>query len=195
MARADRRRQLLNVAWAIVGEAGVEVLTLARLSEAAGVAKPVVYSHFAHRNDLLMALYQEFDEDQHARLEAAVAEAGPTLAARAEALSRCYVACFLSEARQIPGVSAALEAAPELSRYKAECERRYAERFQAALGPFARSGELSKVTLRGVLGAADGLSRAAAAGEVSEADARNELALLIRSAVRPGDLRVDGGES
>lgn len=185
MARDDRRRQLLEAAWSIVGKDGADALTLARLAVTAGVAKPVVYSHFPHRNDLLLALYRQFDEDQSLRLEAALREAEVTLPARAQALSRCYLDCFLSETRRIPGVSAALDAAPDLSRHKAECERRYAERFRAALAPFAAHATVSRATLRGILGAADGLSRAAAAGDIPEDDARGELARLIRSAILP----------
>ncbi|HEX8661054.1 MAG TPA: TetR/AcrR family transcriptional regulator [Brevundimonas sp.] len=171
------------MAWAVVGRDGADALTLARLAAEAGVAKPVVYSHFPHRNDLLLALYQEFDEDQSLRLEAALREAEVTLPARAEALSRCYVDCFVSQTRRIPGVSAALDAAPDLSRHKAYCERRYGERFRAALAPFASHGTVSRATLRGILGAADGLSRGAAAGDISEDEARRELCRLIRSAI------------
>ena len=57
LTREQRARQLLDVAWALVGEEGTDALTLGRLAEAAGVTKPVAYDHFVTRNGLLAALY------------------------------------------------------------------------------------------------------------------------------------------
>ena len=56
LTREQRARQLLDVAWALVGDEGTDALTLGRLAEAAGVTKPVAYDHFVTRNGLLAAL-------------------------------------------------------------------------------------------------------------------------------------------
>lgn len=58
--RGARREQLLQVANKIVARDGVRGLTMERLAEAAKISKPVVYSHFENRSDLLAALLQNY---------------------------------------------------------------------------------------------------------------------------------------
>ena len=41
LSRADRYEQLIDVSWGLVREEGADALTLGRLAERAGVAKPV----------------------------------------------------------------------------------------------------------------------------------------------------------
>jgi len=53
---ADRERQLLDVAAEIVGEDGVEKLSMAGLAERAGVSRQLVYTHFSDLESLVRAL-------------------------------------------------------------------------------------------------------------------------------------------
>lgn len=62
MTRADRRRQLLKIARQLVAKEGMGALTMMALSERAKVAKPVVYSHFANRAEVAIALLDEHFE-------------------------------------------------------------------------------------------------------------------------------------
>lgn len=59
MARVDRREQLLQIARQLVAKEGMGALTMMALSERANVAKPVVYSHFANREAVAIALLNE----------------------------------------------------------------------------------------------------------------------------------------
>jgi AcrR family transcriptional regulator len=59
MARADRRKQLLQLARQLIAAHGLAGLTMNALSDAAGVAKTVVYSHFANRHEVAIALLDE----------------------------------------------------------------------------------------------------------------------------------------
>ena len=59
MARAARREQLLAVARDIIAEDGLRTLTMASLAKRAGIAKPVVYIHFADREAVAVALIEE----------------------------------------------------------------------------------------------------------------------------------------
>ena len=59
-ARGDRRDQLLEVANKLVIQEGIKGLTMERLATAAKISKPVVYSHFENRSDLLVALLQNY---------------------------------------------------------------------------------------------------------------------------------------
>ncbi|QNA84689.1 TetR/AcrR family transcriptional regulator [Sphingomonas sp. So64.6b] len=175
LARGDRYRQLLDVAWQLVSDEGTEALTLGRLAERAGVTKPVVYDHFGIRSALLVALYRDFDERQAALMDAALRESEPTLAGRATVIASSYVDCVLLQGREIPGVIAALAGSPELEKIKRDYEIVFIEKCRTVLAPFATTGTIASPGLWAMLGAAEALSHAAATGEISAGDAQEEL--------------------
>ncbi|TVT80377.1 TetR/AcrR family transcriptional regulator [Pseudomonas sp. H3(2019)] len=175
MSREERQRQLLDVAWRLVREEGTEALTLGRLSEQAGVTKPVVYDHFGTRPGLLAALYQEFDARQTALMDAALQASEPTLVSRATVIASSYVDCVLLQGNEIPGVIAALASSPELEKIKREYELIFINKCRTALAPFARTADIPPAGLRAMLGAAEALSHAAATGEITPAQAQDEL--------------------
>ncbi|MEI8697828.1 TetR/AcrR family transcriptional regulator [Mesorhizobium sp. ISC15] len=187
LSREERHRQLLDVAWRLIGEEGTEALTLGRLAEQSAVTKPVVYDHFGTRSGLLAALYREFDARQNALMDAALQASEPTLAGRAAVIASSYVDCVLLQGREIPGVIAALAGSPELERIKRDCETAFIERCRIALAPFAGTGAVASAGLWAMLGAAEALSYAAATAEITAAQARDELfetivAMVARSA-------------
>ena len=59
MAPTARREQLLSVARDIIAEDGLATLTMASLAKRAGIAKPVVYIHFAEREAVAVALIEQ----------------------------------------------------------------------------------------------------------------------------------------
>lgn len=175
LLREDRHRQLLDVAWALISEEGTEALTLPRLAEQANVAKPVVYDHFATRPALLAALYQEFDTRQTALMDTALQASEPTLSGRAAVIASSYVECVLLQGREIPGVIAALAGSPELAKVKRDYEAIFMEKCRALLAPFAPTGTVASPGLWAMLGAAEALSFAAASGDITPAQAKDEL--------------------
>lgn len=175
LSREDRRRQLLDVAWQVVREEGTEALTLGRLSQRAGVTKPVVYDHFGTRSGLLAALYREFDDRQNALMDEALSASGPALADRAAVIASSYVDCVLLQGREIPGVIAALAGSPELEKLKRDYEVGFIAKCRTALSPFAGPDGISSAGLWAMLGAAETLSYAAATGEITAAEAKDEL--------------------
>ncbi len=56
MRRADRYQQLMRIARQLVAQEGGDALTMTALAELAGVAKPVVYSHFGNSSDVIIEL-------------------------------------------------------------------------------------------------------------------------------------------
>lgn len=54
----DRRRQLLDVAEELLEHSGSDALRMDTLANAAGVTRPVVYSHFENRDGLIIALLE-----------------------------------------------------------------------------------------------------------------------------------------
>lgn len=59
MGRQERRKQLLALARDIISEGGLAALTMENLADRAKVSKPIVYSHFADRNGVAMALMED----------------------------------------------------------------------------------------------------------------------------------------
>jgi len=68
LARADRRGALLDAAAELVAVGEVEAVSVEAVAERAGVSRPLVYKHFANRNDLLDAVYQRESALLHAEL-------------------------------------------------------------------------------------------------------------------------------
>lgn len=174
LSKEDRNRQLLDVAWSIVRSAGTDALTLGYLAECAGVTKPVVYDHFGTRTGLLGVLYGEYDSRQHARMDEALRTSGKSLPAVAKVIAAAYVNCVMEMGRELPGVSAALAGSPELDALKKKHDAAFLAKCQAALQPFARR-PLGPAGMRAMLGTAEAVSFAAAAGEIEPADAENEI--------------------
>ncbi|MFD4839134.1 TetR/AcrR family transcriptional regulator [Achromobacter sp. NPDC058515] len=184
LSKEERLRQLLDVSWKLINDEGADALTLGRLAEEAGVSKPVVYDHFGTRNGLLAVLYQDFDLRQTAIIDAAIAASKPTLKDKAGAIASRYIECVSTQGREIPGVLAALNGSPELSAVKSQYQQAFLEKCQKILAPFAGPQGVSQASLWAMLGAADALSNAAVAGEITEAQARDELFQTILGMVR-----------
>ncbi|MCY1515304.1 Bacterial regulatory protein, tetR family [compost metagenome] len=184
LSREERLRQLLDVSWKLVAAEGTDALTLGRLAEEAGVTKPVVYDHFGTRNGLLAALYQDFDARQTALIDAAIAASKPSLKDKAGVIAGSYVDCVLTQGREIPEVLAALSGSPELAAVKRQYQQAFIGKCQNILAPFAGPQGVPLAGLWAMLGAADALSHAAVAGDISEAQARDELQETILAMVK-----------
>ncbi|WP_242209665.1 MULTISPECIES: TetR/AcrR family transcriptional regulator [unclassified Pseudomonas] len=193
LAREDRLRQLLDVAWQIIRAQGTEALTLGYLAEKAGVTKPVVYDHFVTRAGLLAALYREFDARQTVLMDAATARSEPTLSGLASVIATAYVDCVMFQGTEIPGIIAALASTPELEKIKREYEAIFLEKCRSDLAPYASGGQITPAGLRAMLGAAEALSHAAANGEISAKEASDELSATIMAMVERAAVRATGG--
>lgn len=184
LPREQRLRQLLDVSWKLINAEGTDALTLGRLSEEAGVTKPVVYDHFGTRNGLLTALYQDFDVRQTALIDAAIAASKPGLKDIASVIASSYINCVLTQGREIPEVLAALSGSPELAAVKRSYQQTFIAKCQKVLAPHAGPQGVSLASLWAMLGAADALSQAAVAGDLSEEQARDELQETIVAMVK-----------
>ncbi|MCT8176497.1 TetR/AcrR family transcriptional regulator [Variovorax sp. CY25R-8] len=174
LPKEERNRQLMDVAWSIVRGEGTDALTLGYLAERAGVTKPVVYDHFGTRTGLLGVLYEEYDGRQHALMDEALRVAARSLPAVAKVIAATYVNCVMEMGREMPGVSAALAGSPELDALKKEHEALFLAKCRDALQPFAKQ-PLALAGMRAMLGTAEAVSFAAAAGEIEPADAEHEI--------------------
>jgi AcrR family transcriptional regulator len=183
MQREDRNHQLLQTASKIVKEEGTDALSLGYLAQKAGVTKPLVYGHFGTREGLLAALYQEFDARQVDVMDAALAKSDATLESKAAVIASSYIDCVLLQGQEMPDVISALAGSPEMSAVKRAYQTSFIERCRLILSPFAVSGSVSLPGLWAMLGAADAVSNAAAAGDISIDEAKDELYRIIVSMV------------
>lgn len=193
LARHERLRQLLDVAWVLLRAEGADALTLGRLAEEAGVTKPVVYDHFGTREGLLAALYQDFDVRQTAVVDTAIAAARPSLKDKAGAIATAYVQCVLTQGSEIPQVLAALQGSPEMAAVKRQYQEAFIAKCQAILAPFAGDQGLALAGMWAMLGAADALSDAAVGGDITDAQARDELQQTIMAMVRRSQRGAQSG--
>ena len=184
LTRAERLRQLLDVAWRLVRDEGSDALTLGRLAEQAGVAKPVVYDHFGTRSGLLIALYRDYDARQTAIMDRALEASEPTLRERAAVIAYAYVECVLTQGREMPGVLAALAGSPELEQVKRDYQRAFIAKCREVLAPFTGRKGIAPASFWAMLGAADMLSHAAAIGEITASQAQAELFETITGMVK-----------
>ncbi|MBS7776518.1 TetR/AcrR family transcriptional regulator [Acidovorax sp. CCYZU-2555] len=174
LPKEERQRQLIDVAWDIVCGEGTDALTLGHLAERAGVTKPVVYDHFGSRTGLLGLLYAEYDNRQHALLDQALQASGKSLSAVAKVIAGAYLDCVMAMGRELPGVTAALAGSPELDALKKAHEALFLAKCRDALQPHAKQ-PLGQAGMRAMLGAAEAVSFAAAAGEIDAAEALDEI--------------------
>ncbi len=179
-----RRLQLLETATAIVRAEGTDALTLARVAEKAGVTKPVAYEHFETRAGLLVALYHHFDVRQAEAARAALASQARTLSDAVAILATSYVDCTLEAGKAFGDIAAALSATEEMDDFRYATREQYVDLFHSALTRFTRlPKEESRSVLMGLIGAADILSQAAAAGRMSRKDAINALSRIMLGAL------------
>src|ERR1039458_6140402 len=71
-----RRDALLDAAVALVRAKGVQEVSMEAVAEHAGVSRPLVYKHFANRDELLAAAYRREASKLHQDLALEVASAG-----------------------------------------------------------------------------------------------------------------------
>jgi AcrR family transcriptional regulator len=187
LPKAQRRRQLLATAFEIVRSEGTDALTLARLAERAGVTKPIAYEHFGTRAGLLAALYRDYEEQQTRVMHAALAVGGRTLDDVASIVSAAYVDCVLSAGPACDDIAAALSAFEETKDFLQSSRDYNIAELRNAFAPFVKlPRRRAAAILAGVLGAADALSHAAAAGRMSRAEAVGALSRIIIGALRTG---------
>jgi AcrR family transcriptional regulator len=183
MSSEQRRSQLLETAYDIVRKEGTDALTLARVAERAGVSKPIAYEHFRTRSGLLIAMYRDYDERQTLAMRAALKEGGQTIEDVASILSAAYVDCAVS-GPEYGAITAALSASEEMEELLQACRESYMKDCITALKPFAKRPKKRMWSVMiGVLGAADAISQAAAAGRMSRKEAVKSLSQVMIGAL------------
>ncbi|HUC37331.1 MAG TPA: TetR/AcrR family transcriptional regulator [Acidimicrobiales bacterium] len=111
MTRSERRDALLDSAVALVTSGDIHDVSMETVAEMAGVSRPLVYKHFANRDELLAAVYTREATSLHEELAAEVAGAETV-----EEMYRTLIRGSLRAAAARGHVFAALRAAGGWSR-------------------------------------------------------------------------------
>jgi AcrR family transcriptional regulator len=118
LGRAERREALLDAAAALVSSGSIEDVSMESVAERAGVSRPLVYKHFANRDELLGAVHRREAARLHDRLVADVAAAGDV-----EGMFRALVRGALRAAAERGHLFAALRSAGAWNREVAREQR------------------------------------------------------------------------
>ncbi|WP_166026436.1 TetR/AcrR family transcriptional regulator [Streptomyces chilikensis] len=183
LSSTERRAQLVGIARDVIATEGTDALTLAYLASRAGVSKPVVYDHFPSRSELLLSLYQDFDQRHLADLHAAIARTPPDLRQRVEAIATAHIACVVSQGVELSGVVAALAGTPALEKARRESERRYVDICRQAIRSADGAADLGEEAAIAFIGAADALGHAAARGTIDPELARSTITTVVLSLI------------
>lgn len=185
-----RHQDLLEKALAIVGEQGVDALTLGVLALNAGVSKPVVYDHFETRSALLTALYRWIDAERKRAFRDGMAQGDIAYEAMIEALASIYIRCATDASGEFFAVGAAMTGTGERSRIYRELVDTGVTMFEDVLRPHVRmpDAELQRLCIA-LVGAGESLSSAILGGLTTEADAIATYSLLLGQATTPAAIR------
>jgi AcrR family transcriptional regulator len=132
-----RRVQLLDAARDVIRTDGLAMVTMGRVADRAGVSKPVLYTHFANRSAILIALITEFWDDidrdvitSTERNESSESFAGRSIATYFDALERggAAIQAILSTGGEEPEVEAV-----RLAHFR-KVEEIWGARYQRSLG-------------------------------------------------------------
>lgn len=176
LRKEDRRVQLLEVARGIVRQQGTEALTLGYLAERANVTKPIPYDHFGDREGLLMALYQDYSDQQLKKFRETLNVDNKTLENTVRFFSAAYIDCAISAGPETGSIAAALSGSRALQTFREACVAECADCLRMALSPYITlKGVQGEAALTAIIGAADALSTAASDGVLARNVAENML--------------------
>lgn len=180
LAAEDRRRQLLSVAIEVFGTEGFHETGMHDVARHAGVTKPVLYQHFASKQDLYTAVVGEAAQRMRDAIGKAVAEAeGPR-----DQVTRGFQA-FVAFLANDPAAfrvlfSEANRADPHIAQLVRETENAIAEHITSLIVVPTIGEEERRVLAHAIVGLAEGASRhwASSPGSLTPEDLVRLLAEL-----------------
>lgn len=171
----ERRRQLVHIASDLIEEAGVDAVTLPRVTERAGCARTLVYHYFASREELLVAVLRDYFErldarmpveDQRAALDSFLARIGDD----DQSPIRELIALFW-DVQVVAGLGGAILRAtprlnPQLAALVEESRRTYERRITDPLRKAGLSATEAQVALDSMIASFVGLALRWKAGKI-----------------------------
>jgi AcrR family transcriptional regulator len=180
LSKADRRRQLLDVAWNIARRDGADALTLGRLALEAGVSRPIAYEHFDTRHGLLVALYTEIADRQYAQAQQVLEQPVTDLPTLATRVGHAFMHCYTTTGPEAFAIAASLKGDRAMEEAQKQLIERYVSAYAKAFEPVTSlDGPALRLRFAAVVAAGEELSQKMLAGEIDETTAADTLASLI----------------
>lgn len=185
LSRADRRRQLLDVAKTLLERRGARDLTLAILAEEAGVSKPIAYDHFGSRSGLWVAMLEDIGRYYTADAEVRIAHAPKTIPAIAEIVATAYVQCAIAAGPAMTTLAAAIEADPDAQEVGRARHSDHALSFQRAFAATIDVEAAQLLLFRGLVAAANAICDDCVQGRTASDKAIATLTHLLVTSLSP----------
>ena len=180
LPKAERQRQLLDTALAIIREEGTDRLTLGHLAARAGVSKPVAYDHFGDRSGLLIALYRWIDTERVNTFRDGLVSRNPGAEKAIDELAYAYIDCAADTSGDFHAVGAALAGSEEKAEVFQELLENAVQMFVTVLAPHT---ELPHLELErrcvALVGAGESLAAALRRGTCDRSSATQTFASMI----------------
>lgn len=186
LSKAERRRQLLDVAKALLEADGAAELTLAVLADRAGVSKPIAYDHFGTRSGLLIALLEDTSRYYELDAEARIAAAPATIPAISKIIATAYVHCAIEAGPAMTTLAAAAEADLATRRAGRALQDKHAASFERAFAPLIDdpAGQVP-LLLKGLVAAANAICDDRTQNRISTDAAIETLCHLLVTSLTP----------
>ncbi len=186
LSKSGRRRQLLDVAKAILEEVGADELTLAVLAQRAGVSKPIAYDHFGSRSGLLIAMLDDTGRYYELDAEAKIAVAPATIPAIADIVATAYVHCSVEAGPAMTVLAAAAEADTEARAAGRAMQKDHAASFEQAFAPVldGRADHLP-LLMKGLVAAANAICDDRTRDKITTKMAIDTLTHLLVTSLSP----------
>ncbi|GEK47307.1 TetR/AcrR family transcriptional regulator [Bisbaumannia pacifica] len=183
LSKDERRQQLLDLSLVILERDGADVLTLATLAQEAGVTKPVAYSHFQSRANLLYQLYARFDQRLVDVTRQRVAGQARSLQERVHHVVALYFDCVRQCGPQYEAIVSALMAYPEYKDIRTDIRNSFVRVYRELFSDCDTDGCLS-YRLVAIFGAIEEVAKATMENQVPYDQAVGTLERLIISALQ-----------
>lgn len=185
MSKDARRDQLLSVAKDIIKNDGTDALTLKTLADKAGVTKPLTYTHFSTRQNLLIQIYKQCDEQIIATMNESI-ECQPRTMTHAAKVAACaYVDCVCRCGALYEAVIAALQAYPEHKHIRTQIRDYFVNAYHKIFQPVVSlSGDALQIKLIAVFGTTEEIGRAVISGDVNRDHVTDVLADIIAAILK-----------
>ncbi len=156
---AERREQLIRVARHVLAQRGFHETSMNDIAEEAGVTKPVLYQHFASKNELHQAVL----EDVGRRLEQAVFDSTSTATSPREQVEAGFSAYIDFVQDDFDGFSLLFSRASQADSARSEIAARFEQSMSSGIAALINVDGMAddhrKALAHGVIGLAEGMVR------------------------------------
>lgn len=185
LSKADRHRQLLDTALAIVREEGADRLTLGHLATRSGISKPVAYDHFESRSGLLIELYRMIDIDRVNAFREAMRENPQTKHGTVRLLAEAYIDCAADMTSEFHAIGSALGGSAQKAAVFQELLDNCVQMFVDVLRPFSTMDDTDLARrCMGLVGAGEALSAAVCRDKIDRTESIEAFAAMVDCTIR-----------